>query len=834
MMEEESVPGESEGLQPLSQSPDPEPDGAPPGRPVPPQWPAVPPGPPLIALEVPPGPPLIALEVPPGPPLIALEVPPGPPLIALEVPPGPPLIALEVPPGPPLIALEVPPGPPLIALEVAPPSGLALEPPTDWAEQPATSEIDLEPAHPDEPPTPWETECGQLTAEILVKDENYAHLERELASLKAELHQHQASSESERGQAAQRYRQLQDESGAKIGELKKQFQAANRDKESMVMKYALGESEVIRQRKGKEEAERKLKMALKERDDLSAKAKTLQADKTKVQQLSDSRLQDLWSVKKEVERWQEEVRVQESKACVAGSRLKTEVDAHRETRDQLENTIKHLSETRQEIEKTRQECQTFMDHIRQGEVNKVRLEQSSQREHSAKLIIDAAAATELGSLRVKYHRLIEENNHLSVRIQKLETERLTSDETIGKLKETISSQKQENIGLMAQVAELESLRMQLQKSQEKLDAKVKECEDLRVDVHELNTDMSACRQKEAELLEFTQKLTDKNVTLQSDLAALEAKSSALEAEHSRLVAKISDLETLSSQLTVEVSEERKNRKHETGMLVKKLAERSKQVETLNQETLDAKNEVVVLKRKNAASLRELTKELQISQRQLESLQGASPNGTHSHHEVESSTSSRASSSTSLNNQDQHLSPNASGRSSLVVPSSLPAIPTGHDHTNGSFGSSAYSARKQPIMMPDSHVMVEKIVKLQRNLARKQEKVDFMEEHLSTLLDEVKKKNKIIQGYVMRQEPGAIAPESVDNNKRKMSQTGGIMASLYSSKTSDASMTLELSLEINRKLQAVLEDTLFKNITLKENIDTLGNEIASIAANRPRS
>ncbi len=41
-----------------------------------------------------------------------------------------------------------------------------------------------------------------------------------------------------------------------------------------------------------------------------------------------------------------------------------------------------------------------------------------------------------------------------------------------------------------------------------------------------------------------------------------------------------------------------------------------------------------------------------------------------------------------------------------------------------------------------------------------------------------------------------------------------MASLYSSKLSDSHMTLELSLEINQKLQAVLEDTLLKNITLK--------------------
>lgn len=54
-----------------------------------------------------------------------------------------------------------------------------------------------------------------------------------------------------------------------------------------------------------------------------------------------------------------------------------------------------------------------------------------------------------------------------------------------------------------------------------------------------------------------------------------------------------------------------------------------------------------------------------------------------------------------------------------------------------------------------------------------------------------------------------------------------MASVYGSRALDSNMTLELSLEINRKLQAVLEDTLLKNITLKENIDTLGGEIARL-------
>ena len=41
-----------------------------------------------------------------------------------------------------------------------------------------------------------------------------------------------------------------------------------------------------------------------------------------------------------------------------------------------------------------------------------------------------------------------------------------------------------------------------------------------------------------------------------------------------------------------------------------------------------------------------------------------------------------------------------------------------------------------------------------------------------------------------------------------------MASVYSSHAQDGAMNLELSLEINRKLQALLEDTLLKNITLK--------------------
>lgn len=70
-----------------------------------------------------------------------------------------------------------------------------------------------------------------------------------------------------------------------------------------------------------------------------------------------------------------------------------------------------------------------------------------------------------------------------------------------------------------------------------------------------------------------------------------------------------------------------------------------------------------------------------------------------------------------------------------------------------------------------------------------------------------------------------------------------MASVFRSRAHSGDMSLELSLEINQKLQAVLEDTILKNITLKvsaidkfvvnllaffhlqDNIKTLGDQIA---------
>lgn len=105
---------------------------------------------------------------------------------------------------------------------------------------------------------------------------------------------------------------------------------------------------------------------------------------------------------------------------------------------------------------------------------------------------------------------------------------------------------------------------------------------------------------------------------------------------------------------------------------------------------------------------------------------------------------------------------------------------------------------------------------------------------------------------MREEAGALIPPEADVNKVQLSRRSGIMASVFSgsSQKPSSEMTLDLSLEINRKMQAVLEDTILKNITLKvmngwmdglmlndacnfisiqESLDTLGQEVARLSS-----
>ena len=135
-----------------------------------------------------------------------------------------------------------------------------------------------------------EKERGELTAEVMAKDVLIANLEKECSSMKAEVAQLESGHASAIAEHERKFLQLSEEMSAKVAELKKQYISANKEKESMVMKYALNEKEIIIQKKHRDEAEKRMKTAIKEKDEAVNKAKNAIADKLKLQQLADSRV----------------------------------------------------------------------------------------------------------------------------------------------------------------------------------------------------------------------------------------------------------------------------------------------------------------------------------------------------------------------------------------------------------------------------------------------------------------------------------------------------------------------------------------------------------------
>ncbi|GAB6024987.1 hypothetical protein CHUAL_010081 [Chamberlinius hualienensis] len=613
----------------------------------------------------------------------------------------------------------------------------------------------------------------------------------------------------------------------KLDQMTKLYEASEKDKESMVVKYALSEKSVLTIKKCLEETERKYKESLREKETLMGKVRALTNDKARLNQTIDAKTSEISFLQRDAERVKEEITSRDIKIKWAQNKLKTEMDAHKETQGKLERLEQKLKEAREESDQLRKDCQEMIRTYQESEEIKSNSLDLQLKEKESELELErqekcdqeevyVVMKKELEGLKKKHKISVEENNALTRKVQNLERERLEYEKNLSRLKEHLSGGQQELVDLHAKLAEAQNLSAQIEREKDKVASSWSEIERLRQANAELQIDMEACRRKEGELLEFTERLTSKNVCLVSEFNCLEAKYNETGRELTSLRKKVEELSSTCSNLESLLNEEQQQRKLETQLLARKLAEKTKIAELLNIKVEEQNNENQVLKKKNAFTIRELTREVQALRRRLETYEGIR-NGQSDGHNLGSRTSSTGSldklgfascgyqggSSTSKMNLQVDL---AAAQESKVLANSI-EIP----------------------LEPSRQVLIERIVKLQWSLARRNEKIEFLEEHVSQLLQEIQRKSKLIQNYVMREDAGALATNSMDLNKDlrskvELAKKGGIMSSLYLSQANDDGMTLELSLEICQKLQAVLEDTLLKNITLKENIKILGEEI----------
>nr|KAF6455139.1 coiled-coil domain containing 186 [Rousettus aegyptiacus] len=597
--------------------------------------------------------------------------------------------------------------------------------------------------------------------------------------------------------------QLHKEVAQRMEQANKKCEEARQEKEAMVMKYVRGEKESLDLRKEKEILERKLRDANKESEKNTNKIKQLSQEKGRLHQLYETKEGETSRLIKEIDKLKEDISSHIIKVKWAQNKLKAEMDSHKETKDKLKETTTRLTQAKEEADQIRKNCQDMIKTYQESEeiksneldaklrVTKGELEKQMQ-EKSDQLEMHHAKIKELEDLKRTFKEGMDELRTLRTKVKCLEDERLRTEDELSKYKEIINRQKAEIQNLLDKVKIVDQMQEQHQRGKQEIENLKEDVESLNSLINDLQKDIEGSRKRESELLLFTEKLTSKNAQLQSESNSLQSQFDKLSCSESQLQSQCEQMKQTNINLESRLLKEEELRKEEVQALQAELTYKQTEVKALSTQVEELKDDLVTQRRKHASSVKDLTKQLQQARRKLDQVENGS------YDKEVSSMGSRSSSSGSINARSsaEDRSPENTGSSGAV--DNFPEV--------------------------DKAMLIERIVRLQKAHARKNEKIEFMEDHIKQLVEEIRKKTKIIQSYILREESGTLSSEASDFNKVHLSRRGGIMASLYTSHPADSGLTLELSLEINRKLQAVLEDTLLKNITLKENLQTLGTEI----------
>ena len=204
-----------------------------------------------------------------------------------------------------------------------------------------------------------------LRLEVSKKDEENQSVQKDLKISKETLES--------------KYNKLQEETNKEINKLKKAYDHANRDKESMVIKYAMGEKDILIAKRGKEELEKKLKEALKDNDSYQYKVKTLGTERTRLQGLCESRGAETVQVKKELDKAREDLKLCDAKLTLANDKFKLESDAHKTTKENLDRTFKELLELQSSVDDVKAEYTDLIAKAKQEEDSKRKKEMNQEK-----------------------------------------------------------------------------------------------------------------------------------------------------------------------------------------------------------------------------------------------------------------------------------------------------------------------------------------------------------------------------------------------------------------------------------------------------------------------
>lgn len=249
--------------------------------------------------------------------------------------------------------------------------------------------------------------------------------------------------------------------------------------------------------------------------------------------------------------------------------------------------------------------------------------------------------------------------------------------------------------------------------------------------------MSVSQEKQNELLSFTSKLTAKNSQLQSEKNTLTEKLQFLQNDYSTSALNNKQTnQTLQSKLD-DVSQRLKIELDKNVNFTEQLNEKQKQIDGLTIQLSDEQSERVSLKKKHTANIKDLSRQLQQLQKKLNE-----PNSP-----ILKQIISRTNSINSLNeresiagdllqvNNSNHKISDDDSRSFSSETQVTRSVSNNHFNEVICGNDDVY------VVDIDKQKIIEKIVKLQKTLAKRNEKIDFLQDHVNMLTNDLKRKTK---------------------------------------------------------------------------------------------
>ncbi|KMZ00023.1 coiled-coil domain-containing protein 186 [Drosophila simulans] len=593
---------------------------------------------------------------------------------------------------------------------------------------------------------------------------------------------------------------------------RKEMEMANKEKEATVIKFAMKEKLLIDAKKEKEAVEKQLAEAKKEVKNVSTRFLAVSEEKSRMTYIIDEKCNEVRKYQRECEKYKTEMGHLESKLKYHINKLNIETEAKAVVERKLEeekNAPNKLEEKANEKLKMEFEANTIL----------LKHEITSKTEA-------------LDKLTKEQQKLSEANKELQNQLQEITTEHNQLTEEFNRLRElhnsvegSYSDELLNSAKLRGQLEELQLLRTQNTINEEKLMDQQKRVQKLEALVQDNESELEQLKVKKQELLTINKEMSELIVQLQNDICLAEAKAQGLDAENKLLKQEKLTYDTKYNQLEQQLSLEASEKNEERLLLAKHLSEKTKMYELTKQKLEDVQGDFEATQHKHATVLKELHRELNKYKRGI-----TEPKTPISY----CSNCQQAINGYPTENPQQRSHSRSSSHGSMHS-GSRRASESSESETVASSATTVQQPPQQQDLqaVPSKKVLVERILRLQQATARQTERIEFLENHTAALVAEVQKKSKVVQHYMLRdQTAGALTTSRSDQNKSELVKYGnGIMAAIYggSSKAGgeNKAMSLELSLEINKKLQAVLEDTLLKNITLKENLDVLGLEVDNL-------